>query len=847
MLKRRRSVHTAIIALAIATALQSPAEARPNIRQSFFAQYPNALNTALDTVPSRPAHCGQCHMNFLGAGTRNGYGNRLAQVLGNYPNTDAGRRSAMVFIQNEDNDGDGYSNLTEITDTFTYGNTPTFPGLTPANVGGVSNVAVSDIQDHLVPMTASDTTPPTVTVLFPNGGEILTANSAINVQWTAIDASGIARVDILLSEDDGGKFRILAQKLTQSGTTGQATIFIPNRPTSLGRIRIEAADNASNLGDDQSDSAFEVQSPPGGIVPTTLRDFDLPGTQPFNATPLNSPENCSTCHGGYDAAVEPHFNWQGSMMAHASRDLLFEACMTIANQDAPDSGDVCIRCHTSSAWLDGRSVPTTGTAVMPTDMFGVSCDLCHRMVDPIADPSNPPDDTAVLAALRDVPLEFANGMVVVDPDESRRRGPFNDAVSPHSVIVSPFHREAALCGSCHDVSNPAFEKDGNGNYVPNAFDSPPTNMASSHLMPIERTYSEWLHSDYNSPTGVYAPQFGGNREFVATCQDCHMRDVTGKGCNDPAAPIRNDLPLHDMTGGSTWLLSLMPTLFPEDVNPAAVAAGVTRGRYMLQNAATMALSQYGQLLSVTVTNESGHKLPTGYPEGRRIWLNVRFFDAGEALIKESAAYDLATGELSQDQEAKVYEAKPGLDELTAGIVGVDPGPSFHFVLNNKIFKDNRIPPRGFNNTEFANFGGAPVGASYADGQYWDDTSYIIPDGTARVEVRLYYQSTSKEYVTFLRDENTTNSKGQELYNLWDANGRCPPELMTMASLTLTPVIRPGDIDGDGDIDADDAALFSEVLVGLETAPLYVERSDLDLSSFADGNDIDEFIAAFLEL
>ena len=41
------------------------------------------------------------------------------------------------------------------------------------------------------------------------------------------------------------------------------------------------------------------------------------------------------CHGDYDVAVEPYFNWQGSMMAQASRDILFEANMVIANQDAP--------------------------------------------------------------------------------------------------------------------------------------------------------------------------------------------------------------------------------------------------------------------------------------------------------------------------------------------------------------------------------------------------------------------------------------------------------------------------------------------------------------------------------
>ena len=59
---------------------------------------------------------------------------------------------------------------------------------------------------------------------------------------------------------------------------------------------------------------------------------------------------------------------------------------------------------------------------------------------------------------------------------------------------------------------------------------------------------------------------------------------------------------------------------------------------------------------------------------------------------------------------------------------MEPGPSFHFVLNNKVFKDNRIPPRGFTNAAYAEFGGGPTSDySYADGQYWDETwSYDIP-------------------------------------------------------------------------------------------------------------------------
>jgi hypothetical protein len=132
------------------------------------------------------------------------------------------------------------------------------------------------------------------------------------------------------------------------------------------------------------------------------------------------------------------------------------------------------------------------------------------------------------------------------------------------------------------------------------------------------------------------------------------------------------------------------------------------------------------------------------------------------------------------------------------------------VLNNKIFKDNRIPPRGFTNAAFSDFGGAPVGHSYADGQYWDDTFYAIPPQADSVKVTLYYQSTSKEFVEFLRDENSTNTLGQEIYDLWNDNGKCPPEVMqsTTIELNVCPFALTGDLNDDCRTDLEDVAILA---------------------------------------
>ena len=138
-----------------------------------------------------------------------------------------------------------------------------------------------------------------------------------------------------------------------------------------------------------------------------------------------------------------------------------------------------------------------------------------------------------------------------------------------------------------------------------------------------------------------------------------MRDVTGHGCNFGNPPLRDDLPLHDMTGGSAWLAEVLVVMYP-DVDTVALQAGATRSRMLLKNAASLVAQQQNENLLVTVTNHTGHKLPTGYPEGRRVWLNVKYFDDAETLLAESGAYDPDTGVLDHDHEMKIYEVEPGM-------------------------------------------------------------------------------------------------------------------------------------------------------------------------------------------
>jgi hypothetical protein len=770
-----------LVVIALGVAIPPPAAARPPIRTAFFNRYANAVGSQLDNLPSKPGHCGVCHFDFNGGGTRNPYGVAIQARL------DAGRTNAQAIadVESFESDGDGYTNLVEITDETTYSNTPTFPGLTQANKGSTLNVPLAEIEPYLTPMTGPDTTPPAVTVSSPNGGEVLTAETTHVITFTATDANGIARINIFLS-DDGVLYKPIAKNLAP---TAFFSWFVPNLPGAASRIRVEAIDNAGNSGWDVSNAAFTINRPARGIVPSTLRDVALPGTQPFEGAVLEDPSStCAACHGGYDSAHEPWFVWKGSMMAQAMRDPLFIACVAVAEQDVPSVGDLCLRCHTPGGWQEGRSVDTDGGLLTAKDRQGVQCDFCHRMVDYDYVPGvSPPADTTVLAGVNPKPLTYGNGQFINDP-AAVRRGPYASTVAPHAFLASPYHRSADLCGTCHDVSSPAYTWASGDDYVLGPFDQQHPDMNLRHMMPIERTFSEWTQSAY-ATTGVYAPQFAGNKAdgIVSTCQDCHMADVNAKGCNDPNAPTRADLGLHDLTGGNTFIPDILATFYPSEVDAPSLQAGKARATAMLQKAATLGATPAPFGVTVRVTNETGHKLPSGYPEGRRIWINVVGITAAGQKVFESGVYDPATAQLADDDQLKVYEIHLGLSPAIAGAVGFPAGPSFHFVLNDTVYFDNRIPPRGFTNAAFAAVQAKPVGVSYADGRYWDDTSYNLPASADSAIVTLYYQTLSREYVEFLRDENVTNTKGADLYNAWAANGKSAPVAMAQVRVPLDVV------------------------------------------------------------
>ncbi len=475
--------------------------------------------------------------------------------------------------------------------------------------------------------------------------------------------------------------------------------------------------------------AAYAQEPPGlGSQPG-----DLDG-----GTPVGSAQRCRECHDRDATALTtlymPFDGWVSSMMANSVRDPLFRATLAVANQDRPGIGQWCLRCHAPQSYVRGHSLPADGGALDEVDLEGVTCDACHRSIVP--------DGGAPV--IGNAQLYWEKGIF--------KHGPYENVSSPaHEGAPSAFTGSSELCGQCHQVTNPF-----NG-------------------VPLQTTYEEWKHSAY-----AQAPNGKG-------CVDCHMPHLgspalVAKFGNERADPRR-----HTLVGGNVWSLDVTLAANP-DLKAYAEQFAETRkaSQEILKAAAKLELElPSGRVrpkdkvpIRVRVQNLAGHKLPTGYEDARRVFLQLQ---VGDDVV--SGAYDADAGTVAPD--ARVYE-------LVMGRGGVRED---HLALHDMVVKDSRIPPAGFRATAATK----PVGVDWfdlPDGGHrdFDEVTFevTVPSGASSVPVvaRLFHQVTTRAYVDFLERENRTDDTGRALKALYEATGRAAPEEMVRAEGSLAVELPP---------------------------------------------------------
>lgn len=177
--------------------------------------------------------------------------------------------------------------------------------------------------------------------------------------------------------------------------------------------------------------------------------------------------------------------------------------------------------------------------------------------------------------------------------------------------------------------------------------------------------------------------------------------------------------------------------------------------------------------------------------------------------KKTKIYEMVT--VAEGYDDLIFDGFNILDLNKDGKVS-ESEKEFHFILGNKVEKDNRIPPAGFNKDAYMADAAFIVPRDkldndYEQGQNWDDTTYEIHvpwwvPGPIEITATLKYQTFGKEFVEFLKKEDTEKTQkhggrarnipetgrfddsekwGDIIHDIWQKNGYGQP--VEMASVT----------------------------------------------------------------
>jgi hypothetical protein len=240
--------------------------------------------------------------------------------------------------------------------------------------------------------------------------------------------------------------------------------------------------------------------------------------------------------------------------------------------------------------------------------------------------------------------------------------------------------------------------------------------------------------------------------------------------------------------------------------------------------------------TVRLVNLTGHKLISGYPEGRRMWLHTKWLNGSGQVVREDGTYGpidtIIAGQHVQVQtildlagtNTKIYEVQMAMTkEWASQLLGMGYSPSlvlsfdrttgqanytlgdlaaqapnsgyvtFHFALNNAVAKDNRIPPYGMSYDMARERNALPVppdqygnpgpGGAY---DYFDTVQLSPPAGAVTATIELLYQPVSWEYIQFVAFANNRTDPflanvGVNLLDAWLNTGMATPAVMASAT------------------------------------------------------------------
>ncbi|HEX8904145.1 MAG TPA: hypothetical protein VF771_04845, partial [Longimicrobiaceae bacterium] len=519
-------------------------------------------------------------------------------------------------------------------------------------------------------------------------------------------------------------------------------------------------------------------------------------------------DQCTGCHSAstYNMAfisadqrdtfnLSPYGEWRASLMGLAGRDPVFhaqrESEVTRFAMHRTFIDTTCYRCHgvmgQRQATIDGtmfRHDMVYATPGQPNAKYGalardgISCMSCHQI-----SAESLGDTASFTGRFRVDPPGHVNG-----PYATVAEYPMKTAlgITPRA---QPQIRRGALCGSCHSVVLPAFDRE--GRQVGGGYE--------------QATYIEWLNSAYQNEV---APVDAGT---ARTCQSCHMpQDFRGNRLRfraaiieDPTYPmadhrardsaitvaVRDTFSRHMLMGINLFTLAMFQQ-FPDTLGVRSTDYMYSAGVQPLVNAGlsaqALAREQSARVrvesvrrvrdsleIAVRVENLAGHRLPSGvgfrraflemvvtggrdtlWASGRTSALGVILRGtSGEPLPTEFVTRAGADGTyqphhetITRDDQVQIYEERVLDPEgwLTTSFLAID-----------SVVKQNRLPPRGWRRGGPYWHETQPQGQAARDADYWngqgaDRIVYRIPlarvRGATSVRATLYYQATPPYYL-----------------------------------------------------------------------------------------------------
>ena len=309
----------------------------------------------------------------------------------------------------------------------------------------------------------------------------------------------------------------------------------------------------------------------------TLDSFGNIVDTEIEITDFTSADNCKSCH-------LDHFNeWNSSFHAFSFSDPIFMSMWSSEKNNHPETGTMyCIQCHAPAAFVTGYSFvePLEFDNIPKIIKEGVSCDICHTMVQK-SPTVHTQDDVAAIAEYYLNPGENVKYGSIQNPDCNSD----TTTVGYHTECqYLPLFKSSSSCKPCHDQS--------------------------IRGMPIETTVSEW---DAHPGLSMGGP----------SCQDCHMPKNDSHSSHYFAGV---DLLFYDGVDENSQQ-------YKEVINLLEQAASINLG-YLNTVQDSIYIENNVLYLPITINNLTGHKLPSGTPFSREVWVEIKVTLNGNIIFEK---------------------------------------------------------------------------------------------------------------------------------------------------------------------------------------------------------------------